>query len=278
MELPDNGFAPHGTRIARILIVGAPSAGKTTIAVPLAVLMCPDRERIRCVDPSEPPKLSTLLGVYADHPSTTDRNAQEQYFRKLLTDCQKAYPNGECLMVMDESDMFFTQGGRGYGCQALKEIAHIGRGCFLAQIYISRSPLDLSRSQRGLFNVVFIGRNTEPRAAEWWEDYTGIPNFGRALQDIPEHTFIVYATDRVPHILGTAWVENGQIQTADWEPPTPEETEPSETSDESEEADGSDTAESAERPYPTDDGADTASTTSSRADETTTDSTPPSTE
>ena len=223
MEFPSNGTAPHGTEIARVLIVGAPSAGKTTLAVPLAFFMCPDRKRIVPVDHAKPPKLSHLLGLQPQSPSTTDRNAQEDYFRKLLKSCQDAYPDGEKLMVMDESDMYFTNGGKSYGCQALKEIAHEGRGCFLAQIYISRSPLDLSRSQRGLFNLVLIGRNTEPRAAEWWDEYTGIEGFSNFLRDMPEegHWFVAYATDKVPHVLGLWRANGGEIECRDWTPPSP---------------------------------------------------------
>lgn len=245
MEFPDNGTAPHGTKVSRVLIVGAPSAGKTTLAVPLAAFMAPDRSRIRCIDHSIPAKLSILLGLSADRPSPTNQVEMEAYFRKLLDKAQKEYPDGECLMVMDEADLYFGQGARTYGCPALREIAHTGRGCFISQIYISRSPLDLNRSQRGLFNVLFIGRNTEVRAAEWWEDFTGIEGFATVLRDMGEHKFIVYATDKVPHILGTAWVENGRICTREWEP-IPEGDEESPTSEPSEEADSTESAESAE--------------------------------
>jgi hypothetical protein len=260
MEFPDNGTAPHGTKVSRVLVVGAPSAGKTTLAVPLAAFMCPDRTRIICIDHSVPAKLSILLGLAADRPSPTNVSEMEAYFRKLLEKAQKNYPDGEALMVMDEADLYFGQGARTYGCPALREIAHTGRGCFISQIYISRSPLDLNRSQRGLFNVVFIGRNTEPRAAEWWEDYTGIEGFSTVLRDMGEHKFIVYATDRVPHILGTAWVENGQICTREWEP-IPEADEESPISEPSEEATGTEPAGSAASGFPTAGGADSVSTT-----------------
>jgi hypothetical protein len=260
LEFPDNGAGPHGTKIARVLIVGAPSAGKTTLAVPLTAFMAPDRSRIRCIDHSIPAKLSIQLGLTADRPDPNNKTEVETYFRKLLDKAQKEYPEGECLMVMDEADLYFGQGARTYGCPALREIAHTGRGCFISQIYISRSPLDLNRSQRGLFNVLFIGRNTEVRAAEWWEDFTGIEGFATVLRDMGEHRFIVYATDRVPHVLGTAWVENGQICTRDWDPiPAGEEESP--TSEPSEEASGTEPAESAESGSPPPDGPGIASAT-----------------
>jgi hypothetical protein len=269
MEFPDNGTAPHGTKVSRVLIVGAPSAGKTTLAVPLAAFMAPDRKRIVCIDHSIPAKLSILLGLHADRPSPTNQTEMEAYFRKLLDKAQKEYPEGEILMVMDEADLYFGQGARTYGCPALREIAHTGRGCFISQIYISRSPLDLNRSQRGLFNVVFIGRNTEPRAAEWWEEYTGIEGFSTVLRDMGEHKFIVYATDRVPHIQGVAWVENGAICTREWEP-IPEGEEESPTSEPSEEPIGDEPAGSAESGSPTSGGPDSAGTTTPAPDARTT--------
>lgn len=196
--------------------------------------MCHQKDRIVCVDPSYPPKLSALLGVPAHKPSTTDVRAQEAFFRKLLDGCQKEYPDGGRLMVMDEADMYFTKDGRGYGCMALKEIAHTGRGCYLSQIYLSRSPLDVSRSQRGLFNLLLIGRNTENRAGEWWEDFTGIEGFGAFLRDLPEdkHQFVAYATDQTPHIIGIWSVQDGEIACQDWIPPEEEEANGDEDSEE----------------------------------------------
>jgi hypothetical protein len=260
IELPDNGIAPHHTKIARILIVGAPSAGKTTLAVPLVAFLCPDRERIVCIDHSIPAKLSLILGLPADRPNPNDQGEMEAYFRKLLDKAQKEYPNGEVCMVMDEADLYFSQGARTYGCPALREIAHTGRGCFISQVYISRSPLDLTRSQRGLFNVIFIGKNTEPRAAEWWEDYTGIEGFSEVLRDLPEHRFIVYATDRVPHVLGVAWVENGAICTKRWDP-TPGDTEPESSSEPSTDPTSDESAASAESGSLGPSGPDSASST-----------------
>jgi hypothetical protein len=176
-----------------------------------------------CVGPV--PNLSIALGVPYHDLNTVSADAQEKFFRKQYEEARQQYPDGERTLAVDEADMYFSQGARAYGCPALKEISNLGRNFYISQVYVARSPLDLSRNSRGLFNLLLIGRNTENRAAEWWEEFTGIEGFGTVLRDMPKYQFIAYDTNATPHILGVWSVENGEIVCRDWTPPE-EETDP----------------------------------------------------
>ena len=276
MELPDNGFAPHGTRVLRALILGAPGSGKTTFAVPLVHALAPKRDRVLCVGPV--PTLSIKLGVPQHDLSTTDRDRQEEFFRKVLKTAQDSYPEGERLMVIDEADLYFSSAGRTYGSKGLQEIVNIGRNFFLSQVYIARGTSDIAKNCVAAANVVFIGQTTEPNLLDYARRFMpAIPT--EALRDFPPHRFIVYAPNRVPHVLGVAWEENGQIACADWSP-TSETDEPSPTSTEGGEADSPDDTASipdAAEPSPTGTGPASAENTEPKGSAKPTDSERPRT-
>ena len=212
--------------------------GKTYFSVRLARFICPDHDRIIAVGPV--PNLAVALGVPQNDLSTTDREAQEKFFRRVLDKARPrtnsatgTYPEGECLLAIDEADLYFTGGGRSYGSPALAELGNTGRNYFVSQMLLCRAPLDINRNARGLVSCMFIGHLAEPRTQEWFEDYTGIEGFGKTLRDFPPRKFIMYAPGSVPHVLGIAWAEGEEIVIQPWRPPESSEEEEAEEADSS---------------------------------------------
>lgn len=201
-----------GVRVGRALILGPAGSGKTTLGVAFVKALNPPKEALIVVGPV--PTIATKLGVQWYNVSTTDREVQERFFRNVLERCTTPYAEGgtDCMLVIDEADLFFSSAGRTYGCDALREIVNTARNYGLSQILIARGTSDLAKNTIANSSVVFIARTVEPNlldyARRWMKD---IPDVERVLANLPPHVFLVYAPNQTPKLQGFAKVENGQI-------------------------------------------------------------------
>jgi hypothetical protein len=195
------------------MILAPAGWGKTTLGVALVRALHPPKESVIVVGPV--PTLAKELGVKWYNVSTTDREEQERFFRRVLDDVRIPYDEGgrDYCLVIDEADLYFSTAGRTYGCDALREIVNTARNYGLCQILIARGTSDLAKNAIANSSAVFMGRVIEPNlqdyARRWMKD---IPDVERVLGNLPPHVFVVYAPNQTPKLQGLAKVVNGVIE------------------------------------------------------------------
>jgi len=267
MEL-DFPLSPDGVRIGRALVLGPSGCGKTTLAVAFVRELGTPKERIVAVGPI--PVHASRLGVPWHNLSTTDRDAQETFFRNLLNAAKKPYSEGghDVQLVLDEADLYFSQAGRTYGSPALQEIVNTGRNNGISQVLIARGTSDLAKNAISNSNVVFMARTNEPNLLDYAERFMGDTRPERqrmryVIANLPTHVFLVYAPTATPKFQGFAKVVNGVIECKPVrepeEPPEPESM-PIEESGAATSPEGIVSTPDATRSSPTDTGAGTAAT------------------
>lgn len=218
--------------IARIVIIATGEHGKSELAAALARSgALGPKENMYCIGPVRvvPERIG---GVKWYDVPVNDREAQERFFSYIIEQSKIPYEEGghDPILIVDEADSFYSQGGKSYGSPSLKSIVDHGRNWGICQLYISRATSDLAATTLGNANLIFFGRVNSPAGLDWIRRYMrSLPDAERIINNLPPHVFLVWEPNGNPQFRGLAKVNmaTGQIETQDLTQPPLEEDEAS---------------------------------------------------
>lgn len=211
----DFPYTQEGIPQIQILFLGPQKSGKSYACSYFVPLLQVPQDRIIVIGPESAKFLSEQLHAPWIKVSTTDKNEQEDVFRKIYNE-----PKHQ-LLVIDEFDQIMSPGGRSYGAKSINDIVNTGRSLGKSYIGIGHGSAYVAKNSIQNADIIFFSRTSEPNLLDYARRMmrNHIDNPEYLISHLPKYKFLVWGPSEQESFMGFAWVKDGQFNTA-----TPEET------------------------------------------------------